>query len=162
MPHHPAQDVEAALLGQPICDRPGVGRRRRRQAERVADDDVHVRPALEIHRDVDGLTVWPDKSISAVLVAAVVLHVLGAAVRLANQLEFPLEGSPPSRENHLAVGCVERGIAVDMVNRLTGAAMARAGNDLPELRMQIFARGDPAGHHDLSGLTLLRLHQMRG
>jgi hypothetical protein len=57
---HPRDDVVAAFLREAEGDGPGVRRRRRGQAESVADDHVHIGPSSEIIGDVDGPAVRLD------------------------------------------------------------------------------------------------------
>lgn len=132
---HPQDNVVAAFLRETEGDAARVRRRRRRHTEGMADDDVHVCPSREIHRDVDGATIGPDEAICAVLVAAAALHVLGATIRLTLEPKLFLEGLPPYREDLLAVWRIDRRISVDMIDGLASAAMTRAGDDLSQLGM---------------------------
>lgn len=161
MLRHPHHHIVAAFLRKAEGDRTGVRRRRRRQAERVADDDVDVGSASEVLRDVDGAPIRTDQAVGPVLVPPAAFDMLGAAVRLPGQPEFLLERSPPCIEHRLAVGRAGRWIAMHMVDRPARAAMPGPGDDLSKLRVKVLSGGDPTGLDHLGDLALFRFEQMR-
>jgi hypothetical protein len=158
---HPLDDVVSAFLRQAIGDRPGVRRRRWRQAEPKADHDVHVGPPGEILRDVHRPAIRTDQAIRPVLVSAIVLDVLGAAVRLMLQAELNFEGAPPGGQDGLAIGSVRRRVRVNVIDRTPCPTMSAAGDDLAQLGVQVLASGHAPGLDHLGDLTLFRFEQMR-
>lgn len=157
---HPRDDVLTAFLNQPVRDTAGVRSRRRLQPELEGDGQVHIRPAGVVVLRVDAAAIGADEAVDPVLVQAGFLIVLRADIAVRGQLELPLEGCPPGREDGLAVQRVLRRVDVHMVAGAIRAASAGGGDELGELLVQIATRDHAAGCDDADGLADFGFQEM--
>lgn len=160
----PGAHVGAALALGAVIASPGEGGRRRWQAELEGDQVADVGPACVVVVEVDQDAVVPHDAVDAVLVVTAMLRVLRADVRLGLQAELGLKALPEKIQDGLGIDGLGRRVHVHVVTGLPGPVVSRAGNEFPELRVEIAARDDAArGNYtgDLVGLGFEQVSRKR-